>query len=702
MANGAGAISTVTPSVGALASFVPASVLDERMMEEERQARLYQEAMNTGLMGHVRKQWERARDTKRATTTNGPSLEEQMFREYRQRNGEYDPDKLSKLRRLVGSVVFMHLTGTKIRAATAWINDVLTQGRPWDIEPTPNPELSADQELAINQQVSLELMQWIEMTQSVPTPQEAILRADNLREEVSRMLRAQAKEISRRMGDEIEDRFVEGKFMRALREAIDDLATTKAGIIKGPVVRRKKRMSWDAAGGGLLIQEKNVLEYERASPMDIYPMPETRCFQTGGFFHRHVMIPAQLSEMIGQDGYDDEAIRRVLQDHKSGYLTEWLYVDQQRANIEQRPRGGYFAQSHQFDALEYYDKVPGRLLNEWSRGRMQLDPEKFYDANIWLVGKEVIYAKINYHPLGIRPYGKASYEEIPGAFWGRGIAELIRDVQMVCNAVARAVVNNVGIASGPQTVVNDVNRLPPGFDIESIYPWKVWPSARDKVGQSQTRPAVEFFQPSMIADQLTNVYEFFSKLADDYTIPGFAHGDTNVGGAGNTASGLSMFLGQASKMLRDALGHIDEGLIKSMVEQTFVWTMLHHPDDTIKGDVQVKAKAMLSLTQKEQVQVRRQEFLGATNNPLDTQIMGMKGRGSLLRELAQTLDMDPDKLVPEEEELEALDRMMGRMGSPPGGMQLTQPVAPPRAVGPGGEVAGGADQQRIGSGRVAS
>jgi hypothetical protein len=44
--------------------------------------------------------------------------------------------------------------------------------------------------------------------------------------------------------------------------------------------------------------------------------------------------------------------------------------------------------------------------------------------------------------------------------------------------------------------------------------------------------------------------------------------------------------------------------------------------------------------------VRRSEFLTATNNPTDMQIIGAEGRAELLREAAKNLDMNTDRIVP--------------------------------------------------------
>ncbi len=186
------------------------------------------------------------------------------------------------------------------------------------------------------------------------------------------------------------------------------------------------------------------------------------------------------------------------------------------------------------------------------------------------------------------------YPFITGAFWGKGIPEIIEDLQNVCNAAARALVNNMGISSGPQVEVN-LERIPPNEDITQMYPWKIWQVMNDPVGSSA--PAVRFTQPEDNAQTLMGVYEKFSRLADDHSgVPAYLYGDLNVQGAGRTSSGLSMLMGAAGKGIRQVVMHIDNDVIKPIVQRQFVYNMRYDEDESIKGDVEVIAKGAVSGT----------------------------------------------------------------------------------------------------------
>ena len=89
-----------------------------------------------GLASHVRTRWESSRTGKR-------DLEERMLQCLRQRNGEYDPDKLQEITEQGGSDIYINLTSVKCRAATSWLRDTLLgtgMDKPWAIAGTPNQD----------------------------------------------------------------------------------------------------------------------------------------------------------------------------------------------------------------------------------------------------------------------------------------------------------------------------------------------------------------------------------------------------------------------------------------------------------------------------------------------------------------------------------------------------------------------------------
>jgi hypothetical protein len=260
-----------------------------------------------------------------------------------------------------------------------------------------------------------------------------------------------------------------------------------------------------------------------------------------------------------------------------------------------------------------------------------------------MIGRHVIKAVLNVDPLGCKPYSKSSFEQIPGSFWGRGIPELISDIQDVCNACVRAIVQNIGIASGPQ-VERNVDRVPP-YETSQMWPWKVWDVTESQMSSS---PALKFYQPPMVVDKLVNVLTVFIKLADEHSgVPAYAHGDPRVGGGGDTASGLSMLITQAARGIKQIIKNIDNNQIKGCVERQFYYNIEQKEYRGLIGDLKVVARGSQALVAKESQALRLTEYARATANPYDMQIIGWGGRKYILKEIARNLGLEQDEIVEE-------------------------------------------------------
>jgi hypothetical protein len=100
----------------------------------------------------------------------------------------------------------------------------------------------------------------------------------------------------------------------------------------------------------------------------------------------------------------------------------------------------------------------------------------------------------------------------------------------------------------------------------------------------------------------------------------------------------------------------------------------------------VIARGAMSLTTKESAQVRRNEFLAATNNPTDMAIIGTEGRADVLRSVVQTLDMNPDKIVPAVAVLKEKQKKieMAQVAAAAEAQQLPGTDAPGASPGTGG------------------
>jgi len=195
-------------------------------------------------------------------------------------------------------------------------------------------------------------------------------------------------------------------------------------------------------------------------------------------------------------------------------------------------------------------------------------------------------------------------------------------------------------------------------------------------------------QPNSNVPELAGIIETFMKLADEWSgIPRYLTGDA-PGGAGRTASGLSMLMSNAGKSLKQVVANVDNYALRPLLQRLHYWNMKYADDADLKGDINIVVRGANALVAKESAQVRRNEFLATTANPIDMQIIGPQGRANILREVVKTLDMDANKIVPSEEVLN--QQMKAQALAQQQAMQLqAQQGTPPAPGGPTPAAPGG-------------
>lgn len=624
--------------------------LDKISAEEQakREAEERQRApLITNLAGYVRSCWEPAR-TARMPITN------KMLKAQRQRRGEYEPEKLAQITQSGGSAIFMQLTEVKCRAAESWIRDILLDAGapPWKLTASPEPDLSPEDKVNLEREFTNEILQLIQGTGVAPEIDQMPSLREMYEEEYRRRMSEAAQHKADLMQRRIEDQFAEGGWYKAFNEFVTDLSTYPTAFVKGPVVRKKQVLGWGRGPDGKTkpqVSSKVMPIFERVDPFRIYPEPGIENLQDGYVFEHKPMTRTDLSGLIGVPGFDDEAIRMVL---REGPRNSWFFSEFELTKNEQENKHStWWRPTELFDCLEFWGKVSGQMLREWGMSPEDVEDEaREYDACVWLVGNYVIKAMLNYDPLGQKPYFATSMFKVPGAFWGRAIPEALEDIQAMCNAAARSLVNNMGIASGPQVEI-DVSRLAPGEDITQMFPWKIWQVTSDKTGGGGK--AIHFTQPESNSQELMAILKEFGRQADEHSgIPSYVSGDISVTGAGRTSSGLSMLMGAAGKSIRQVVSYIDNDIVKPIVMAQFIYNMRFDPDESIKGDAYCEPMGAVNLAVKETAEVRRIEFLNATTNPIDFQIMGPEGRAAILREVSKSLQMPHSEIVPSRTKLE--------------------------------------------------
>ena len=639
---------------------------------KKRSDELQNQPVIQGLAAHVRTRWDSARTAKR-------KLEERMLQCLRQRNGEYDPDKAQELAEQGGSDIYINLTSVKCRAATSWLRDTLLGSgadKPWSIEGTPNPDMPPEIMQSLQAELAQQLMTHIEQGGAPPSQEQLRQIAMQMKDEAQRQLKEESAERVSRMERKMEDQLIEGGWHKAFNEFLDDIVTFPYAVLKGPIKRKRKSLQWQ--GGKLVPVETIRNEWERVDPFMLYWAPWSWELGDGYVIERHRMTAEDLQALIGVPGYNDDAIRTVLNEFDTSGMKEWLWTDASKAQAEGKYVTEAIISGDLIDALQLWDSVKGSLLLEWGLTKKEIpDPALSYPCEVWLIGHTVIRAVLNYDPLGRKPYYLTSYENLPGSVDGKGVTDLCRDAQAMVNAAGRALANNMGISSGPQVGVN-ISRLPPGEDITDMHPWKIWQFTASEVNDSSA--PISFFQPNSNANELMGVFEKFSARADEDTmIPRYMTGE-HTPGAGRTSSGLSMLISNAGKGIKQVISNIDHNVITPAIERLYQDNLRYSNDPELVGDVNIVAKGATSLVIKEAEAVRRNEFLQVVlNSPVAQQIVGMDGAAELLRDQAKHLSGNVDRIVPDRKTVGTIQQQQQMIA------ELQGQIAQLMGVGPDGQ-----------------
>lgn len=628
-----------------------------------------------GLASKLMTYWDAAKNAKY-------SIESRLARCIRARKGIYENSDIAAIKEFGGSEIYMMLTNVKSRSIESQIKDILLPAgeKPWSLDPTPMPDLPtevADRVVSMLQEELQEIMGILGA--GVPITEQMVeLRMAELMAEARMEIRKIANNECQEAEQVVDDLLTEAKFYDEMADFIKDFSTYLTAFMRGPFVVNERKLQWKTGTDGKSTpgyEVKPIMKFKRVSPFDIYPAPAARHINDGYLFERMRIRPEEVMKFRESPGFFKSAVDAVLLDHRSGYLTDWLWTDQERANIENRPQE-MTDPTALIECLLFHGEVPARDLAEFGIK---------YDGNIsdsvpvaaMLCGHRVMMIRINKHPLGWKPYYSASFDPSADSIWGMAPPELMEDCQRMCNAAARAMSNNMAIGSGPQVEIFE-DRLQPNADVSRLLPWKVWRTESDPTGSG--KPAINFYQPQMVTDQLMKIFDFFYRQSGEQLgVPAYDQGvDKNTGGAGSTAHGLAMLMTASSKIMKDAIGYIDRNVIKSVVFQTWLYAITSGVMD-YQGDINVVARASEYLIVAEQLQARRQEFLAFTNNPTDLAIIGINGRSQVLRETVKSLKMNSEDIVPPEWQIQAMT----------GGSNMMQPMPAGEGGSSGGPQPGG-------------
>jgi hypothetical protein len=606
--------------------------------------------------------------------------EERWLEAYRQYRGLYGPE--TQFTSSEKSQVFIKITKTKVLAAYGQIIDVLFAGQrfPLGVDSTRIPE-GVDEAVHFDPKDPENAIEKLEKTygfagdgRELPPGatsqmmQEMSLGPlinqlneieDKLRPGMGKTATAQtyhpADEAAKRMEKKILDQLEESSASKHLRHTAFEMALFGTGILKGPFAMDKEYANWDEEGNYSPII-KTVPKVENVSIWNFYPDSDAKNMDECEFIiQRHRMSHSDMRNLKKRPYFRADAIDSTIE-MGTNYVRKWWETD-----LEDY-RNTYDVD--RFEIFEFWGNIDRTAAEE---AGLEVPPDlrdvDTLQVNCWACHNQVLRLVINpFTPKRI-PYFAAPYELNPYSFFGVGLAENMTDTQQLMNGFMRMAVDNA-VLSGNLIFEIDETNLVPGQDLE-LYPGKVFRRQGGAPGQALFGTKY----PNVSTENMM-MFDKARQLADDATgIPSYSHGQTGVQGTGRTAAGISMLMGAAQLSVKGVVKNIDDYLLQPLGEAFYAFNMQFDFDPEARGDLEVKARGTESLMKNE---VRSQRLLQLLNIAGNPNLASFVKFPVVLRELAQAMDLDAEKLINDEREAFRQAEIIRAAG----GADQPQPQAP--------------------------
>jgi len=491
----------------------------------------------------------------------------------------------------------------------------------------------------------------------------------------------------------IHDQLEDSEAIKILRHVFFEMALLGTGILKGPFTTEKTQYAFssDQETGTTAAMERSkvVPSIEAVSCWNFYADPNSTNMNDAEYvIQRHSFNREQFAALAKKPLFNLDAIRECLETGPNYQTRGYESSLYDRENVQTLYK-------NRFEVLEYWGVITKDIAKQ-----LNLDFDDELDVvsiNAWICGNKILRCVENpFSPKRI-PYMVCPYELNPYQFFGVGIPENMQDSQQVMNGHARMAIDNLAL-SGNLVFDIDETLLAPGQDMK-VFPGKIF---RRQSGQpGQAIHGVKF--PNTSNENLM-LFDRFRQLADEATgIPSYSHGTTGVQSTTRTAAGMSMLMGAAALSIKTVIKNIDDYLLKPLGEALFYWNMQFNVDrPEIKGDLDIKAQGTSSLMQKEVRSQRLMTFMQTASNPSLAPFVKWH---TCLKEVAKSLDIDPEQLINDPEKAAIYAHIMGMAN---GNQQNTSnrgqqsPMANMGGVPPGASPtdATGAGGGNIGTGSV--
>lgn len=566
-----------------------------------------------------------------------------------QYNGQYTGSTKTAIEsRQYGSRVFVPLTRRICNVVEAKWGDLLfpTDDRNFAVQASPEPDLAEAHALA----------QQLGGGAVIPIAGGSLkLSAEAVRAAL-RELRDENTRKANGMQRVIDDQLKEAKYPTEARKALHNAIKLGTGILKGPFVLGKVKKKWIRQSGRLMLQqlENYAASVTSVDPWNYYPDLSTGDIESmAGHYELHPLNKAQLAALAQQPGFDAAAISDILKVGPDNEIDSANKAAQtEAAGTTGVLRSGY--NLVEFNGPVDHDRLVALGVN------LPENPLLVYQAVVWFheSSGRVVKAILNPMDTEEQPYCILNWQQDTACVLGYGLPYELRDTQEAGNSTFRAMLDNMGLSVGGQTVIND-KAIQPANGRWELEPNKVWRLKNEGV---PVQNVFGFYQVASLATELLAIFNTIKGVAEEIGGPAMAmQGNEAPSYVQAGATGVAMAFNAANVWMRRAVRNYDDQVTVPMIGRFINWNMQYHPDDDIKGDLSAIARGTSALLEAEGY-AGRVAALAQLSSQAGVPIRKIVAQ---LRKIAVALRLDPDELLPDDAEVKQMEAERAANGPPP-------------------------------------
>lgn len=507
------------------------------------------------------------------------------------------------------STAFVLMTARYVDMAAARVCEITLpiDDKAFSLQPTPVPELVTQKNSA--KPVMDPVTGQPAMINAPGQPPMPVTQGD-----VAKVMMGEAQDCADKAEQRIWDWMTESKYPAEMRTLIHDAARIGTGALKGPfpVMTTSKVMHRVNGSLRLKVMQKSCPGVKWIDVWNLFPDPSCgEDIHSGDhIFERDFISRSTLKALrknkdsLGAPIYLAAQIDKVLEEGPGKCNADGANPALKNTN------------KNRFE-IWYFTGIVKRsdmaLVNAVGLDEL---PDEMDEVNaiVSMVNDTVIRATINPLESGAYPYHVLPWSRRSGSWTGVGIAEKISMPQRMVNAGTRALLNNAGVSSGSQIVIDPIGLVPADKN-NRITPLKLWHKTPDATSDDVRKMFMAVDIPNQY-QPLMAIIEYGSRTAEESAnLPLISQGQQG-NNTPQTFGQAELQNNNANAMLRSIGLRIDDYITGPLVNGFYEMLLLDPtiPDEE-KGDLKIVADGTMAMVEKA---IQEQTMLGAgqmTVNP---------------------------------------------------------------------------------------